>query len=75
MSRLNALIEDHPILGTALSAFSVVAGVAQWVVDNVDIMAKFIGLAAAILGVAAGWYALRINRRKWKQMQSNRWQD
>ena len=72
MSRLTHLIENHPILGTALSAFSVVAGAAQWVVDNADVMAKLIGLHAAILGVAAGWYAFRINRRRWHRMQSDR---
>lgn len=69
MSRLNHYAENHPVIAWAFSLFSIFTGACQWLVDHADEFAKLTGLAAALLGVAAGWYAFRINRRKWQRME------
>lgn len=68
MSRLNAYAENHPAVASLLSLGSIVLGGCQWFIDHADDFAKLTGLAATLLGVAAGWYAFRINRRKWQRM-------
>lgn len=69
MNKLNEAVEHHPMLATLFSIFSFLAGAAQWLVDHADAFTKLTGFAATLLGVAAGWYAFRINRRKWQRIQ------
>jgi hypothetical protein len=76
VTKLNNYAEQNPIVAALFSVFSFFMGLLQWLVDHADAFTKIGGMVCMALGVAAGWYALRINRRKFqlieKQLASGR---
>lgn len=70
MSRLNSSLESSSFLGYLGSLVSILMGCFAWLVDHADEFAKLTGLAAALLGVAAGWYTFRLQRRAWAKARA-----
>ena len=68
-SRLAVALESRPILGWIASGFSLLTTWFAWFVEHADDFAKIFGLVAALFGLVAGYYTMRIQRRAWRRNQ------
>lgn len=69
MSKVQATIENHPIIGWIASAIGVFTGWLQWVMDHSDDFAKVVGLFTALIGFVVAYYTLRIQHRAWSRLK------
>lgn len=69
-SRLESLVNQHPALGWISSVFSFIAGAFAWTIEHADDIGKVFGMIAAMFGVMAGYWTVRIQRRAFKRGQS-----
>ncbi len=65
--RLQDQIEHHPTFAWVGSFLSVFTGLLAWLVENAGDAAKVFGVFAAIFGMVAGYYTMRIQRRAFKR--------
>lgn len=68
-ARINSFMENHPALGWIGSVLSCLTGALQWFIDHVDTITKLVGLGTVLLGLMAGYYTFRIQRRTFKKGQ------
>jgi hypothetical protein len=61
--KIAPLIEAHPMLAWATSALSIFLGWLGWVIDHAHDFAKVFGMFAALFGMIAGYYTMRVQKR------------
>lgn len=66
-NRLTSAVENHPALAWLGSAVSLAGGVVSYMVEHAGDAAKVFGVFAAVFGMIAGYYTMRIQRRAWKR--------
>lgn len=69
-ARLSLALENNPSIGWLVAVMNWLIATFTWLTQHADGLAKMFALGAALFGLIAGYYTMRIQRRAWRTGQA-----